>query len=859
MPYKDLFYKECKMIDFFAKALDEIKTQIEFYGYICEKDYKIFTYKAEKSLKKLLNLKMNLSKYKDEPSNLYLAENELIKILHIYYSTYKKLYPDCLKPIKLSINPITQNLENVKKNILESSVSTLKHSLKQNNKAELIKYLEENIELVMINAFKGLFNLHQLILIYSKKKNNLYLTIKNTIEQKINQEEINIVINDVTERIYAEKYKVIYEPIHFGNNIYKSVLADETNDVMELSKSFINYNMVFIQCIEIRKKIVKEIRLFTDSIRKKNSEIVTNIKKICEKITSKTKKLIHSSPGTINSWNLVFSSWNTIYTANMSYLQYDEEICSKKLTKHLEECNEEHKNFEKKWGKYEERIKDLRNKYMKYNNKKPKKEENKEKLEEENKEKQKREEKLKNYLAIDCTDFLDNNIPALRDNELKRINEIKDLADKFKLIIKKNLDEYLENTEKEYDNAASIDLFEEIRNMFENQLESLDIKDMDTYMDTLKEKISEINFNDNLAENARISLAEYYEHNDLEDGFDFSGGEIENPFEGNIIKDNDLYSDKTDDKEIIAGKIGNIKDEELSSIGKNDKNNNNNIENDFNEINYIKDINYKTPSFHENSENKNKNGDINHDMENNLNNLNIIKNNKLKKNINSEFKLVEEPIKTINENVDKQKKIIKNKIIFYDSKKNIENLSGTTLCCLRGGNVDINNEIDNINIDPNDKVEDIKEVNSDDSFASLKDKDNNNNINIINEELSPIQSNIKMQKKINSINLNQLDLNNEVKDINSNLDKNLYQNSDNNNIIKDNKILNNQINGCDVNNKQVIMQDNQNLHYGILCILGLFCLKSLFSSNCFFSADSFLNVVILGIISFIMYKTQFSH
>ena len=39
-----------------------IKTQIEFYGYICEKDFRIFSHKAEKGLKHLEILKTSLSK-----------------------------------------------------------------------------------------------------------------------------------------------------------------------------------------------------------------------------------------------------------------------------------------------------------------------------------------------------------------------------------------------------------------------------------------------------------------------------------------------------------------------------------------------------------------------------------------------------------------------------------------------------------------------------------------------------------------------------------------------------------------------------------------------------------------------------
>ena len=184
LPYKDDFYKECNIIDFFVKTLDEIKMQIEFYGSLCEKDYKIFSTNAEKNLKNLEVLKSNLSKYKDEPSNLYLAESETIKFIEIYYSSCKNLYPDCLKSIKGSIGPSSKRIENAKRNILDHSISMLKHSLKNNNKTELIKYIKENIEIVMIYVFKGLFSLHQLILVYSKKKNDLYLTIKNEIEAK---------------------------------------------------------------------------------------------------------------------------------------------------------------------------------------------------------------------------------------------------------------------------------------------------------------------------------------------------------------------------------------------------------------------------------------------------------------------------------------------------------------------------------------------------------------------------------------------------------------------------------------------------------------------------------------------------
>ena len=856
LPYKEDFYKECNIIDFFVKTLNEIKTQIEFYGYICEKDYNIFSQKADKYLKKIKILKSNLIQYKDEPSNLYLVEEQVIKGLHIYYSTYKKLYPDCLQSIKASVQPITQNLENTKRNILNHSISMLKLSLENNNKSDLKKYLKDTLEIVMINTFKGLFNLHQLILIYSKKKNNLYLTIKNTIEEKLNKEEINIVINDISERNYAERYKVIYEPIHFGNNVYKSLLSDESKDVMVLSKSILNYTNVFIRCIQIRKKIVKEIRAFTQILKKKTEDIVPKIKKICEKITKMTKKLTHSSPGTINSWNLVFSSWNSIYSANMGYLQFDEKICSSKLTKNIEECNEEYKTFEKKWKEYAEKIEELRKKYIKYSNIKGKKEENKEQTEE-NDEKKKREEKLKNYLTIDCTEFLDNHIPSIRDDELKRINEVKDLTDKYKNVIKKNLEEYLENTENEYDNAASIDLFEEIQNIFESQLESLDIKNVENYMDYLKEKISKIDFNDNLAENARMSLAEYYEHNDFDDEFDFSGGELENPFGPNVVRDDEDISNngfnKLDEKKFLGDEIGGLKDE-ISSIALNNKN----MGND-NSINNFDEINNELKSNNELKKN-NKKQTPNFKENNLLNNQNI----NINEFTNSEPTKIRNEKTNINNIIDTNSNNLKfaRSGLHRDSKRKIDNLAGNTLCCLREGNIDINNEIDNVNIDPNDNIDNKNNI---DLISNIKEEKVINSNHILNLHDSNSSDNINdkniQKNELIQNNLNEQELQNKINQINNEFDQTFNINKsnnkvENNNLTKNNTIVNNK-KEININNKKNKVQDKTTLHYGILGILGLFCLKSLFSSKTIFSADSFLNVVILGSITFIMYKTQF--
>ena len=767
VPFKDNFYKECNTINFFLNLLKEIQTQIEFFGYTCEKDSKILSTRSENGIKSLDVIKANIKIYKNEPSNLYLIEDDLIKFLYIYYSSIKNLYKDHLKMIKSYISKINSSIEATRKNILNHSLSMLKQTLETNNRNDLSKYMKETLELIMIKTFKSLFNFFQLILINSKKRNNFFQSIKAKAEDKLKKEEINIVINEMSERNYAKKNKINYEPLHFGTNAYKELLSDETGDIMELSKSYLNYTLVFLKCIQIRKKLIKELKIFFNVTQKKEEEQISRYKKICGKITILTKSLTYSSQGIINSWNLIFSSWNSIYTNFVNSLQFEAEIFNPKLIKIIDECNEEYKNFEKRWEKYSSKIKELQNDYTKYS----KSDDNPENISF----KKIAEEKLKDYLSIDCTDFLDNNVPIIRENEIKRANDIKDLSDKIKSNTSNTLEQYLENSEKEFDKAASIELFEEIQNIFENQIEICEIKNPENFLEKVRESIEKIDFNDKLADNARLSLAEYYEHNNFEEDFDISKTvteKTENPFGNAVSIKNEINEDDilsfNEPKNLDKLNIGKMKEEEISSIPKNEKNL------DMINLNNLNIINEKTPDFHlEKNDDKNK---INFD-ENDL---------------NSDIKIINNLYNKFNENNNKKLKKF------------------TVL----NGNIDMNEEIESDESETNDKKPDLK---------------------IINE-------NTKKEENLENININNNDNNNNKKDTIENKPKMQSNINDN-----ENKKI----------EPNVKVQDKQTLYYGILGILGLFCLKSLFSTNNIFSADSFLNVVILGIISFVFYKTQF--
>ena len=103
-----------------------------------------------------------------------------------------------------------------------------------------------------------------------------------------------------------------------------------------------------------------------------------------------------------------------------------------------------------------------------------------------------------------------------------------------------------------------------------------------------------------------------------------------------------------------------------------------------------------------------------------------------------------------------------------------------------------------------------------------------------------------IKSKINDINIEKR-LKTENKPINKNPEKNSNKSLNNNKNIEQNNMK----------NTKAIIQENQTMNYGILGIIGLFCLKSLFTSNNIFTADFMLNLIILGTIGFIIYKSQF--
>ena len=524
--YEKEFYTECHKIKFFNSSLNEIEFQLEFLEKICKKELEIYEKQSSQILNFLNNFQTNiLINYESEPSNLAKVISDLLSILVTYFQYTRIGLNECHKTFKSNCPNIAKNLENFKENMLKKSILLLKEAKKNSeNKEELNNYLTETFESVVTNIFKGLVYIHQFFFLYSKAKNEFNTKIKNEIEKIEDNKIIYIEINDFSERKYAKGEGIYYEPIHFENENNNLLLKNESENISSLCNSYLYYGQTFTKCMDIRKSIISSFKkLISDIIRHSPYNLTEKISHIKDKILRTKNNFIIVGIGTEKSWDLLVQSWECFYNNMNIFIQFCNEICTTEIMENTNEIKEVYKYFENEWEKLSKKIIDLRNKYIKYYTNERKK------LIKDNQKEYKiyleKEKQIKKFLNKDCYDFLNGNIPILRENEKKKATDVQDLCNKFKKILKKGNEESIESSKIELENSSSIDIFQEVKDIFNKQNNKFQIKDLDKYMDNLKDKIlNNIDFsNDELAKNVKFSLDNFLQNdNELNSSFDQS-------------------------------------------------------------------------------------------------------------------------------------------------------------------------------------------------------------------------------------------------------------------------------------------------------------------------------------------------
>ena len=606
-PYEKEFNSECNKIKIFCLSLSEIKFQIEFLEKICGKELEIYEKQSSQILSLLNNFEDNILIYISEPSNLYSVITDLISVIGINFQFLRIGLIDCYKIFQNNIPNISKTLDGFNEDILKKSLSLLREaqykSGNKENKENLNKYLNQIFELVVSNVFKGLVYIHQFFFLYSKAKNDFNMQIKTSTEEKTNNKVINIVINDFSERKFAKDSGIYYEPIHFGNSNYDILLKNESENVISLCDSYLYYGKIFIKCIQIRQKLIEQLKtLINDIVNQSPNNLIEKISHVKEKILRTKNSFKVLGIGTEKSWDLLIQSWNYLYNSLNSFLQFCIDISSDELKDNSNGRNEDYKTFENEWEKLSKKIVDLRNKHSKYYTNERKKQ-----IKGNQKEYKifvEKEKQIKSFLNTQCYEFLNSNVPMIREIEKKRAAEIQDICYRFKKLLKKNNEENIEYSRIELENVTSIDIYQEVKDIFNKQNNKLQIRDFDNYMDNLKDKIlTKIDFGqDNLSKNVKSSLDNYLQNNMEMNGY------YEQSF-------SDSMMDSLKELQLEAGGGSNRIDK--------DKENNNNL--DLNSNYSLSLINQKNSSLLKNKFSSNE--IIFNDLIKNNNNLNKINNN----------------------------------------------------------------------------------------------------------------------------------------------------------------------------------------------------------------------------------------
>ena len=630
-PYGKDFYLECNKIKFFCSSLKEIKFQIEFLEKVCGKELEIYE-KESSNLPILINtFNESIFTLKSEPSNLYSIITDLVSLIDTNFSFMRIGLIECYKIFQNNIPQITKTIDLLINDILKKSICFLKESVQKSTKENLNKYLNQTFELVVINIFKGLVYINQFFVIYSKAKTDLNLGIKNTVEEKSNNKILDIIIDDFSERKLAkENLGINYEPIHFGNHNYDIILGNDSENVLALCDSYFYYGHIFLKCIKVRKKLIVQFKkLIKDIVNQSPNNIIEKILHIRDKIQKTKEGFKILGLGTEKSWELLISSWTYLYNTLNNFFQFYQEIGINDLKENSLGKKEDYKTFENDWGKLSKKIIELKNKYLK--DYPPEKKLEIKKNPKEYKDFLEKEKQIKNFLNKECYDFLNANVPIIRENEKKKAMEIQEICYRFKKIMKKSNEENLDNAKLELKNSALIDIYQEIKGIFNKQNDILKIKDLDNYIELLKEKILKLDFGqDNLSQNVKLSLDNYFMNSD----------EMNNSLTNKSYSDNSIDSLKEFQSDNEVNKKSEDIDNNDNYIINNNNNGNNNIKiinNDLSSLNSINFNNINSGSlFKMKSPSKdiNFNPQINKDNQNsNFPNLNISLENKLKSNL----------------------------------------------------------------------------------------------------------------------------------------------------------------------------------------------------------------------------------
>ena len=348
--------------------------------------------------------------------------------------------------------------------------------------------MRDNLELIVTNTFKYLANLHQVFFLYSKNKYDQFNMLLDIFKnQNNNMKSTSINLNDYSERKFGELQGIKYDGIDMID-LEDELLKTNPNQLMNTAKSIINYTNVFLLCIRYRKKVMKIFKKkfpnFFKEIKDNYEYILQEKKKLMEFVSN--LKLI--GEGTKKSWNIFFSVIidKEVHSEINEVFKITDEIITETRTEYYSFLNI-WKKYEKKINEHKDNIKELDNTL--FQERKLKASQNLNNSNSKVGEKLKNKaEKLLNILK-ETTEFLNNNIPNIREKDSKLINKLIDCFSNINKIYENEMSKLINMTQEEIEISTSLDLFDECVFLFSKYFQQFNITNYESFMEKIKMKI----------------------------------------------------------------------------------------------------------------------------------------------------------------------------------------------------------------------------------------------------------------------------------------------------------------------------------------------------------------------------------
>ena len=531
-------------------------------------------------------------------NDIILLQKELESLNLKYNNLKENLDSAQINQKKIESDPKTAYDENQREKAEKEVLSIVQEMEKLlpiiNNKNSNIKkkqeifnnHMKDTFELSIINIFKGLVRINQILFVISKKRYDTLNEFRNILFNKVlkNLRENSLTIDDFSERNFSCQKGLYYDPIHFNNNNLLEFNDENAINVVSLCDSYLHFITTEIKCYKIRRAIIKVLLKFVEQFVKDEQNFIEGLYKI-ENLQKKFNKMFEGYYSTTDI-KKIYNNFSTIVSLSLNFHNtINKHISSntiRKLTIYMEEMKKDFEEFESQWNKFKKKIINYKEEYIKIYNKNNK--ENKDILE--------LEKKIKKYLTTSCYDFLSEKTKELRNAESKKLKEIINTINSIISWLKAFIETKLETYKNIIDNVTTNDIYDDVMKIFQFYVDKFNIMNYEVYMDKMKVKV--------------ISKIDFDQEEISKDAIEY----IKNDINSNVLGNNpESFLSSESEKEI----------ENLKKVAEDENNNENSFENQI-DTNQIK-----------NSNNFNLNGI-------NSKNINIINNeNAINSNINNEI------------------------------------------------------------------------------------------------------------------------------------------------------------------------------------------------------------------------------